>query len=72
MDDIFIRLLAELPHETLGVTVRDENGDYNVYLNPLYDRETLRKTVAHEMKHIENGDFWRDGPIDQMELAADN
>lgn len=71
MNDIIIRMLGELPVETLGVTVLDSNGDYNIYLNPAYDDETLRKTVDHEVAHIQNGHFYRDGSIDEMEAEAD-
>lgn len=71
MNDIIIRMLGELPVETLGVTVLDHNGDYNIYLNPAYDEETLRKTVDHEVAHIQNGHFYREGSIEMMEAEAD-
>ena len=71
MNDIIIRMLGELPVETLGVTVLDHNGDYNIYLNPAYDDETLRKTVDHEVAHIQYGHFYRDGSIEMMEAEAD-
>lgn len=71
MNDIIIRMLGELPVETLGVTVLDHNGDYNIYLNPAYDDETLRKTVDHEVAHIQSGHFDREGSIEEMEAEAD-
>ena len=71
MDDIIIRLLPGLPVETMGVTVTDPDGNYNIYLNPIYDQETLKKTVDHELSHIRRGDLHREGSVDKMESDAD-
>ena len=71
MNDIIIRMLKDLPIETLGVTVPDNNGDYNIYLNPAYDEETLRKTLDHEMVHIKKGHFDKEGAINDFENEAE-
>ena len=71
MNDIFIRLLKDLPIETLGVTVPDPNGDFNIYLNPAHSDAVLRETVAHEIAHIQLGHLCREGSIEGMEAEAD-
>lgn len=54
MEDIIVRLTS-FPHAIGGVTVVDENGDYNVYLNDL--RGDQEEVYEHEFSHIKNGDF---------------
>ena len=58
MNDIFVRFLP-LPHRVNGVTVIDENADYNVYLNAYHDGYHLRKAYLHELEHIKAGHFWK-------------
>ncbi|MCL2707174.1 MAG: hypothetical protein FWE97_03335 [Dehalococcoidia bacterium] len=57
MEEIIVRLSADLPHEVRAITVTDANGDYNVYVNSrlaYYDRMVAHD---HEIAHIENGHF---------------
>ena len=51
MDDIHVRLL-KLPSTVYGVTVRDENGDFNVYINSNLSASAQDRALKHEMKHI--------------------
>lgn len=64
MEDIIVRL-ASFPHTVGGVTVVDENGDYNVYLNDL--RGDQEEVYAHELGHIRSGDFCNRKPITETE-----
>jgi len=56
MDGVFIRYLP-LPHTVKGLTVQDEEGNYNVYLNARLSYESHTETLQHEIKHILNNDF---------------
>ena len=57
MNDIFVRFLP-LPPRVNGITVIDENADYNVYLNSRLDGYRSRKAYLHELEHIRSGHFW--------------
>lgn len=52
----FIRGL-ELPLTVRGVTVLDEDGNYNVYINILLSYDTQQKAAKHELKHITSEHF---------------
>lgn len=64
MEEIIVRLI-KMPYAVGGVTVVDENGDYNVYLNSL--RGDQSQVCQHEMDHIKNGDFYNSKPIFDIE-----
>lgn len=57
MNDIFIRLQDGLPLSVRAYTIVDANGDYNIYINSKLTMEQMRKSLAHEQRHIDNGDF---------------
>lgn len=40
-----------------GFTIKDEEGNYNIYLNARYSFPQIRRTLAHELNHINRGDF---------------
>ena len=69
MENISIRLI-NLPTTIHGYTVRDRNGDYNIYINARINQEARLETYEHEMKHINNGDFYRKGSVDLIEIYA--
>lgn len=56
MDNIYLRYIA-LPPTVKGLTVQDESGDYNVYVNARLTYEANRQTLQHEIKHIAGNDF---------------
>lgn len=56
MNNIVLRYIA-LPTTTRGLTVQDEEGDYNIYLNTRFTFEANKKTLQHEIQHITNNDF---------------
>ncbi len=69
MDDVFIRL-KELPERIGGLTVLDENGDYNVYINSRWGFIGQRETTRHEQRHIDNNDFFNGKTIAEVERLA--
>lgn len=52
MNDVFIRGLINLPTTVRGVTVKDENDDYNVYINKNLCPEKQKAAIQHELNHI--------------------
>ena len=57
MDNIYVRFLR-FPYRIKGVTILDENADYNVYINSRLDGYGSRKAYLHELEHIRRGHFW--------------
>lgn len=62
MEDIITRVIP-MPIGTKGVTVKDSNDDYNVYINSLYSYEVQVQTYNHEKGHILMGHFWDNRPV---------
>ena len=67
MGEIIVRVI-DMPEAVGAVTVVDENGDYNIYLNAR--RGDLVREYMHELKHIQNNDFYNDVPICTAEMGA--
>lgn len=53
MDAIIVRII-DLPYTVKGMTVKDANGDYNVYLNGRLSSEIRANAFRHEIIHIKN------------------
>lgn len=66
---IIIRHIS-LPSSVLGVTLPDENGDFNVYINSNISDQKQKEAVEHEIKHIELDHFYNDDPVELNELEA--
>ena len=65
--DFCVRL-TKLPISVHGVTVRDNTGFYNIYININQSSENQKKAVEHELAHIEQGDFDKaDQPLEAVE-----
>lgn len=56
MGEVYVRII-NLPASIKGVTVRDGNGDYNVYINSALSPDKQKETLKHEMTHIDRNDF---------------
>ena len=56
MDENYIRII-DLPSTVHGVTVRDEDGNYNIYINSSLSADARKRAIEHELKHISRGDF---------------
>ena len=64
--DMIVRIIR-LPLTVKGITVPDESGNYNIYINKDLSHETQVDTYIHELNHIENDDFYADKPISVIE-----
>ena len=56
MIDYKVRYI-DLPYTVKGVTVMDESGFYNIYINSRLSWEEQRKDFDHELEHILRDDF---------------
>ena len=55
-----------------GLTVLDENDDFNVYLNSKYSAEVQADALHHEFEHIRQGHFYRyDELVSLLEQQAE-
>ena len=62
MDCIIIRIV-DLPPSIRGATVKDAEGDYNIYLNARLNDDERVKAYWHEIDHIRRGHFYSDLPV---------
>jgi hypothetical protein len=56
-----------LPCSVKGLTVPDDAGDYNIYINTQLNYETQRKALKHEVEHIKNDHFYSTRPVSFLE-----
>ena len=70
MDNIICRLM-DLPGKVNAVTMVDENGDYNIYVNSHLSREEQRRAYRHEERHIYKGHFYTSKAVSVCEREAD-
>jgi hypothetical protein len=67
----FVRLI-DLPTSVRGLTVLDNEGNYNVYLNSRLSYEMQENTYIHETAHIKNDDFYIQESIAEIENRIKN
>lgn len=66
-----IRIICiDLPVRCKAFTIADD-GFYNVYLNSRHTYEQNKKSLKHELKHINNGDLDKENTnVDLLEYAS--
>lgn len=66
MDAVIVRYL-DMPVGVPGITVKDPEGDYNIFLNSrlCHDQQVL--AFRHEIEHIKNGDFYSYESVQEIE-----
>ena len=67
--DHYVRVV-ELPPSVRGVTVSNDDGTFSVYINSLYDDETQREALEHELAHLAREHFYRYEPVASLEAEA--
>lgn len=70
MGNLFCRVV-ELPRSVNAVTVIDNDGNYNVYVNALLPIEEQREAFNHETRHISRNHFYSSKPVVDCENEAD-
>lgn len=69
--DYFVRLV-ELPRTVNGVTLPNDDGTFDIYLNSLLTEDEQKTALEHEIEHIIQDHFYNDvKPIRQIEAEAD-
>ena len=66
MDEIIVRQV-DMPTDIKGMTVLDDDGNYNIYINDRLSHDMREKVYQHELTHIERGDHYRDANIFEKE-----
>lgn len=69
MNDIIVRS-KDMPVGIKGVTLLDEAGDYNIYINSRLSMVTQHKAYLHELTHIRRNDFYNDLSIFEAEQIS--
>lgn len=71
MDEVICRLIS-LPAKINAVTVVDDNGDFNIYINVNLSYEEQRKAYRHETRHIRKNHFFIQKAVKDCEKEANN
>ena len=58
----FVRFLA-LPSSVEGVTLPNNDGTYDVYINSVLPVEKRREALAHELSHIRFDHLYNNDPV---------
>lgn len=66
MEDFCIRFI-DFPCRINGVTVQDESGFYNVYINAKLSEEGQQAAIKHELTHIKRDDFYSLDSLSKVE-----
>ena len=69
MDNVIVRVI-DLPDAIPAVTVLDDNGDYNIYLNGRLSKDNYDEAVRHELRHINKEHFYKEKPVRECEDEA--
>ena len=70
MTDTYVRLVP-LPVKVEGVTLPNDDGSFDIYINARLSPARQQETLEHELRHIRHEHFYLDMTIDRMERQAD-
>lgn len=59
---IFVRPVP-LPEAVRAVTLPNDDGTFDIYLNSRLPDELQQKALAHELEHIKQDHFYNDDPV---------
>lgn len=63
----YIRYI-DLPCSINAMTIMDNDGFFNIYVNGRLDYDSQQIAIQHELNHIRRDDFYKsDVPINQIE-----
>lgn len=69
MNNVLIREL-DFPLTVEGVTVKDTNGDYNIYINANLSPAKKQETLDHELRHIQCDHLYQETAVSDDEAEA--
>ena len=70
MTDTYVRLVP-LPVKVEGVTLPNDDGSFDIYINARLSPARQQETLEHELRHIRRDHFYVDMPVSRMERQAD-
>ena len=70
MIDYYVRTVS-LPITVEGVSVPNDDGTFDIYINARLPREKQEEVLAHELRHLEAEHFYVDIPLRVAEQQAD-
>lgn len=59
----------QLPSRIKALSTVNEDCSYTIILNSCLNYEQNRKSLFHEISHIENDDFYKDN-VDEIEITV--
>lgn len=65
----FVRLLP-LPSSVEGVTLPNDDGTYDIYINSVLPLWRQQEALAHELAHIKKDHLYSEDPIRIIEAEA--
>ena len=70
MTETYVRVVP-LPPKVEGVTLPNDDGTFDVYINARLSPARRQETLEHELRHIRGDHFYLDMPVSRMERQAD-
>ena len=67
IDGDYIVRMVDFPGDIAGATRLSPDGFANIYINDWLSPQARRKAFDHEIRHINNDDFYNDEPIEKIE-----
>lgn len=59
---IFVRMIP-LPDTVPAVTIPNDDGTFDVYINANLPEERQNRALEHELEHIRKDHFYNDDPV---------
>lgn len=59
MADYYVRMV-ELPINVKGVTVKNSDGSFDIYINSLLCPDKVQEALIHELKHVKKDHLYDD------------
>lgn len=67
--DINVRFIT-LPLSVEGVSIPNDDGTFDIYINAIFDEEKRKAILMHELTHLHKDHFYIDLSIHQIESEA--
>lgn len=58
----------KFPPSIRGLVTPNDDGTFSIFINSSMPDSWRLETYAHEVKHIQNDDFYNDVPLSKIEL----
>ena len=67
--NIFVRMIP-LPEAVRAVTLPNDDGTFDIYINSNLPEELQQKALQHELEHIYKDHFYNEDPVWVNEVEA--